>query len=403
MARPHSTRKPLLAIALTVLAVGLAWIGWTAGRVRSAAVNGSGPPPTTNQRVVAGASMAPTLLGPSCSALCKVCNLTWSLDPVAADLPPHRLLCSHCGQTMSLQQPTATAPDSADRVEVQSLGSDRRLFRGQLVAVRPVGAKPFIKRVVALPDDTVDIDPKGRHLLVNGQRIEDTLFSRSEILPLPRFLVDRDRSRAESRWASAPQAWTRDAQRGWHLDPASDAGWLVYGHQSVYDGNQPSGVLDDYPYNVAAQRRLQPVDRLFLSGHCQSQTPATIQVAFWSETETLIASVDVDRDSDFSVSCYDAVASTGGPLAPPVRETCPVAIRVQGQSVTLSALVVERLVQYRLRPTDDRTVYPLKLGPGQLFVLGDNVPVSVDSRDYGCVRDDEIEGTVLLRSHSSRQ
>lgn len=36
------------------------------------------------------------------------------------------------------------------------------------------------------------------------------------------------------------------------------------------------------------------------------------------------------------------------------------------------------------------------VGPGQVFVLGDNRPLSKDSRDYGPVRAEDVRGRVLL-------
>jgi len=39
--------------------------------------------------------------------------------------------------------------------------------------------------------------------------------------------------------------------------------------------------------------------------------------------------------------------------------------------------------------------YPLTLGPGQCFVLGDKREEAVDSRSFGVVERDEVKGTVI--------
>ena len=46
-------------------------------------------------------------------------------------------------------------------------------------------------------------------------------------------------------------------------------------------------------------------------------------------------------------------------------------------------------------PQSDAVSYPLTLRQGQVFLLGDNRPVSVDSRTFGAVNVSQIQGRVL--------
>ncbi len=165
---------------------------------------------------------------------------------------------------------------------------------------------------------------------------------------------------------------------------------MIYSHASVYDQNRPSQVLDDYQYNVSLSRMLLPVDRFLLAGRCQCSGDATLQVAFWSADQASIASLEVDDGQQFAASFQQASAASGLP----VTAFQPVAIRVIGKSVVLSSLTIHRLVEYRLRPRDDRGHYPLRIGAGEVFVLGDNVPVSLDSRDFGSLAVGDVLGIV---------
>ncbi len=46
-------------------------------------------------------------------------------------------------------------------------------------------------------------------------------------------------------------------------------------------------------------------------------------------------------------------------------------------------------------PYEEGIPFPITLGEGEYFVLGDNRPQSTDSRIYGAVRQDEIKGIVI--------
>lgn len=62
--------------------------------------------------------------------------------------------------------------------------------------------------------------------------------------------------------------------------------------------------------------------------------------------------------------------------------------------------VEEPYIYSRTLPASDRITFPLKVGVGEVFVLGDNREVSKDSREFGCVPVSEITGRVLLHGGS---
>lgn len=53
---------------------------------------------------------------------------------------------------------------------------------------------------------------------------------------------------------------------------------------------------------------------------------------------------------------------------------------------------------YLNQPTHEKSnVYPLTVPKEQYFVMGDNRGMSLDSRDFGCIKREQIEGKVWLR------
>jgi hypothetical protein len=124
---------------------------------------------------------------------------------------------------------------------------------------------------------------------------------------------------------------------------------------------------------------------------------ATLQAAFWTPSGLVVAQGDLNQAGTTLLGFHDAV-----PLKRSESESLvltavtPVAIRLQNANgqVRLNNLAVERFVEYRLRPSDDTSVYPLRINDGDVFVVGDNVPVSDDSRVWGALSLDDVVGRV---------
>ena len=131
----------------------------------------------------------------------------------------------------------------------------------------------------------------------------------------------------------------------------------------------PSPVLDDYPVNVNLSRRLQPVTRLIVRRIPKAHAGSDPEIVIWNP----------DDEGFFKA---------------PVSRSSPVAIRVPDRRVDPTEIEIRRVVVYRLRRGNDHSRYPIKLGDEEFFVLGDNVPISVDSRDWGPVHRENILCTV---------
>ena len=347
---------------------------------------------------VTGSSMAPTLLGEGEIAKCASCQLYWHVDVSPAG---QEVFCSHCGEPMEIvdrEQTRQASEITADIVEIRPLGIQTtgveaaELALGDLVAIE-WDRQLHVKRIAALPGDVVKLD--GPRLIVNDKRFEDLLVGNEYTIDLPRFLVDDDTRREVSRWSS-PQtdsAWQRADGRAWEWNGRSMSPWLIYGHKSVYDNDRPSPVWDDYQVNAGLDRKLFSVDRLELAATIRCQSTMKLEVAFWSNAGNVLATRSVRNGQTLVVSYHEGVSADDLP----VSAEHPIAVRVAAGPFALESLTIDRLIEYRLRPHDDRDGYPLAVGPGQCFVLGDNVPVSVDSRDIGLVPISRIVGLVTKR------
>lgn len=392
---------------MLVLLVGtvtwLARFAWRKGKLDAQAISASRPDSDLDSASnsmsfqVNGSSMAPTLLGECEIAECDSCDLRYHVDLTGVNKVDEGVLCSHCGDSMSIVDPdpiTRHMVIAADVVQMEPLAEATELARGDLVAVQWQG-QLRVKRIVALPGDIVQLD--GSRLTMDGKRLEDLLIDGRFPFDLPRFLVDDDSRRPMSRWSPEAEGsgWQRNADRKWQWIQPGTSPWLIYHHKSVYDHDQPSPVWDDYPFNAGIDRKLYGVDRLEVESavHCRATTQ--VRVAYWSARGNVLATSLVGDGQSLAVSYHQGKIREGLPVTP----QHPIAIQVAAGPCTLEDLRIRRLIEYRLRPGDDRDRYPLQVDHDHCYVLGDNVPISVDSRDIGLVPIARIKGLVTKRQH----
>ena len=367
-----------LASVVILLLPLVAWITWRQGRSRKAA--------ESSIMRIEGGSMAPSIIGTHRVAVCDSCHLRW---PVTAetDSDTSSTICFHCGQAATVTESVTRG----DVVQVQpiDLSNGTNPNCGDLVAVRWDG-KQRVKRVLGTPGDRVDI--RGPMLVVNGQRFDDVLLRDADrVFPLPWMLVDDDSKRTKSRWQSA-DGWTRNDSCAW---VSKDAVWLVYHHRSHHDQNRTSRIWDDYPSNVNVDRKLYPVDRLRITLDSPEPAGVEFEVAFWApngnHSVTLLTSGERSLAVDNSL--------IGSRTDAPVDPEHPIAIR-SASLIRFAGIKLERANQYRIRPEDDPSTYPLTLGDNEYFVVGDNTPISIDSRSIGTVTGQQIDGIVFPHTHA---
>ena len=395
--------------------------------------------------------MAPALLGVHRDVVCADCGCPFPCDAEARPAAA-RAACPNCGYATNDLE---SLPDAAgERVLI-----DRAVFglhpprRWEVVACRRPGRADeiVVKRVVGLPGESVAIrggdvyiDGKIRRKSLAEQRalailVCDANFQPSqEPTPPPRWRA----ARSDSRWTSAGGRFTRAA--GTQDEPLD---WLEYHHWQrligVAGGVKESPVTDVCSYNPARPRREEDVHAvadLLLSFRVTPGPGRGVMVVRATDgNDDFEARLDFGEDSPayqvlhqgwplpdaagriparrgtrlIEVSLVDQqflMAIDGETLVahpyeradPAASSSCPLAIGTQGIDVTVADLRVYRDVYYTRPiggPATPEIGRPVRLGESEYFVLGDNSPISEDSRiwsDGGAIDAKWLVGKPLL-------
>ena len=372
--------------------------------------------------------MASTLLGCHLDATCPNCQFTFSCD--AQDHDDATLAaCPNCGEKFTI--PTSPQVLAGDRVLIDRTAFQvRRPLRWEVVAFqRSNGGEDLtVKRVVGLPGERIEI--KDGDVYANGQIQRKTLRQQRAL----RILVhDDDFAGAAPRWRpqDAGSNWVRQHGRLVHAEnTGEDIGWLVYNHASpASDNNLAPGRVTDYGfYNRGRMQRNEAI-------HPMADVAMSFRVAeihgrglFWLQAtdgrDIFMVRIDPGerkftvaknhqaqaiaagnlpgslRGQTIEVSLFDRqfLLSVAGrtlvtenidiPGAPPVAEQ-PLAIGAEGLGVVVDRLRVYRDIYYT-EPSFAASGPRLTgagasswvVGADEYFVLGDNSPISEDSRTW---------------------
>jgi signal peptidase I len=389
--------------------------------------------------VVPTGSMAPTLVGQHREITCRNCGIVYE---VGSDEEARLALgiCPNCGEHERDMRRALEC--GGDRVLVQKLVYEFRHPRRWEVAVFHFPEEPsqaYVKRVVGLPGESIRID--GGDIYINGRIARKSLaeIRAMRIVVHNSRYRPRDSDRFP-RW-SYRAGWGFDGRAsGWAVydghfvhSPSSGTGrpfddWLIYRHWEPARGRY-GPIQDFYGYNggeVQAENLIRDLGfetRLVASDSVESLAlrlrsgPDVFQVripvasrssielwkndrkmavknvynpfrerALANKSVTLEAAafdrrlqVAIDGRLLFDPVDYDGLMTAGFP------NESPVALAVRGGEATVSEFCVYRDIYYtgRLANTPrlpNATMTSVGLGPDEYFVLGDNSPVSNDSR-----------------------
>jgi signal peptidase I len=387
--------------------------------------------------VVPTGSMAPTLLGLHRELTCPNCRFVFVVG-IDEDGHTGQAVCPNCGQSGLDKAPTIEC--GGDRVLVQKFLYEYQRPRRWEVAVFHFPGEPsqaYVKRVVGLPGESIRIDDGD--IVVDGRIVRKSLAE----LRAMRILIHDSRFQPADagrfpRWFFRPGAGYRSRGTGWleqdgqfiHAEatPRATDEWLVYRHWDPSRGRY-GPVRDFYSYNGSDVRAENEIKDLGLEARLSvGESVESLAVLIRSGADSFVVTIPVAKPGPIEVvrsgrrlplaECYNPfeekgcwprpvtleasvfdrrlmVAINGKPLfapldyehplmGPPPGDT-PVALGVRGGVLTVSELRIYRDIYYTSSLIDTPrhpygTMSPVRLGDDEFFVLGDNSPVSNDSR-----------------------
>jgi signal peptidase I len=392
---------------------------------------------------ISGSSMAPTLVGEHYRLICQDCGSVNRYD--AAALPRDgRVICWNCG-AVNHHVDGGPWLDGR-RVWVDRWAySCRAPQRWEIVAFPAVDdeSRFAVKRIVGLPGERIAF--RQGDLVVDGRIVRKSLSQLRDMAVLVHDNAHQPRpaSGLPPRWQSqsTTNRWRALGTRLIFEPGALDREafeWLSYHHWPGYAGTvprtQPSPILDNDSYNQQLSRRLNPVTDLLLA--CRITTPGCggrLALELAGPTECYRVELRFDRrelallrnsreltcrslprfpfargvlvelawcDGQllFGIGGHELIrrvivenaaggsnaAERTGDTAADHRDTQPqIRVGAAGLTATLDRLLVFRDIYYL--PSESATI-PARMswhtGPDELFLVGDNVPVSQDSRQW---------------------
>ena len=391
---------------------------------------------------IVGDSMAPLLCGERISQSCPRCGLSFEYG-VSKRLKT--VDCSNCGK----QFLPAGKIIKADQVLVSP---GKIPDRWDVVAFEHGDKKTLIKRVLGLPGETIDIS--GGDVFADGELIQkpaqivqqtkrqvfDSGFSCPQVLNFLNHDADY--------WQNQKGALVHQSSDGDAFD------WIIYRQQDKSSSHEdPDGedlssfelsqIKDHDGFNQSLSRRLNVVEDLIVQTDLNLSAGAKfrmVRVCRGTTYETTLTVDEALRECEVRFSFDDTESSFRMPCVDVFRREVPISVsfsnidraiklvvneetivqitesasKIDGQALPERQLPyfkfglsrrsngrvnrcrIWRDIFYFAERGAKKFRLPMKLGQDEYFVVGDNVPVSKDSRHFGAVAN--IIGTVNPRT-----
>lgn len=372
--------------------------------------------------------MATTLLGGHVDLTCPNCKFAFSCEAQGCG-EATLTVCPNCEEKFTLPSPPRVL--AGDRVLIDRTAFQvRRPGRWEVVAFHRWRSEQdlVVKRVVGLPGEKIEIIDGD--VYANGHIERKTLRQQRSL----RILVhDDDYAGATPRWRpqDVGSNWSRQQGRLVHAENRSDdIGWIVYNHSIPGSDNpqRPARITDYGFYNRGRLQRneaIHPMADVAMSFRIESIRgrgllwlqatdgrdefmvqidPGEGKYTVVKNRQTLTDASGVlsgslrgqtievsffDRQFLLSIAGRTVVTSNLDTSRPPPHADPPLAIGVQGLGIVMDRLRIYRDVYYTEAPfaasrggVSSGGESSGVLGADEYFVLGDNSPISEDSRTW---------------------
>jgi signal peptidase I len=380
--------------------------------------------------VVAGGSMAPSLVGAHYQVECPSCSRSFACgeDSIPADF---RVVCPSCGAWSDLE---SAAVSPGDRLFVDRTAYLRGVPERWSIVVCPLpeDAKALcVKRAVGLPGEKITLS--------DGDVYVDGKILRKDWVTLQSLTIVVDAAEYQPTAETEVSRWLPErTDSGWHAtnkgfkvddaEPSTDSpvavDWLTYHHEQILRQGanvvrQEAPILDDLAYNQNESRELVTVPDAVLTCRLQAASEGEVWLRandgrkeFFIRLDLanrtgelrdggqevaqfkLPATIDLKRPCELALALADSrlqliIAQTPivdylyDPTDCPPREPTaePFSIGTAGGPLSFTGWVVSRDIYY-LPPVGKSASEPRQLGPTEYWLLGDNSAVSDDSRTW---------------------
>jgi len=372
---------------------------------------------------ISSGSMYSALVGPHYSKSCADCGFSIVCDATQSSQSGF-VVCPNCGFAKN-------ELDLQDLRPGQRVLIDRAAFalrspnRWELVALKnPSNQQRLeVKRVVGLPQEQIEI--RDGEVYRDGQILRKSIDQLRSVAVCVHDHSHQPASDRQPRWAAenpGTSGWSASAG-GFHqagrAQHARRFDWITYRHQACFSGpaaHDERPVLDNYGYNQGVSRSLNGVSDLLLQCRLEELqgagrmafmvhdgrqawrvvwTPAAGKVALESSERTIVKAetprvqdggirVEYSICDDQVVFALDGTTILTHPYRPqdsPFQPTSrPLAIGTSGVSARVTDLRVFRDIYYLDPSFGNNWTGHSPLALDEYLVLGDNAPISLDSR-----------------------
>ena len=379
---------------------------------------------------IIGVSMAPNIPNVYAPVQCDDCQLAYLVDP--NNLPPHQnLVCPNCGATCNVSDKGIISEPCIAEIDT----SQTEIERWDIVALEEKGGRALLKRIVGLPGEKIEI--KNGDIFANDIRAGKGFNVQTSIaVEVCRpFVLSKNNPRIVCDQKADWQILEREGKvHGalWFL-PANLSNnqlkTLKYVHRQNYKTRGYSQdiepIKDSYGFNQYLSRNLNDVFDIMVRfeqtiGSSLKRWQFKLHDGYswidldWNATNKDLSwkyeqiqqqseRCDLSGEHHIVVSIFDRrlvvrvdtveVFSRRLPETKHAQQAVAECIQLAAdQDVRLKDMRIYRDVYYLPDPVSGQTVWTL--GEDEFFVLGDNVPVSIDSRskDRGFYKKSQVIG-----------